>query len=364
MKLLYATSIGFPSPLANRIQTLAMAEAFCAILKDDFVFGFGWKEGDMKINCHHIEMGKGLKSYRLAWKYLRFAKESGITTVYCREEKLLFFFILYRSIFYRELDIIYEVHYLVYLKHFWYRVMLRKMLGVVSITHGMKDILIKNGFCEENIIVAPDAVSPEMFSIKTTKEKARARLGLPSDKKIILYTGSITQTWKGAPLLIECARLFGDEFLFVIVGGKSHHLDKFRKTYNPGANVLTVGQKSHEDIPEYLQTADVLVLPNSNKEEISRTFTSPMKLFEYMMAEKPIVASDIDSVREVLNKKNAMLVKPDDAEALAAGIRLTLESPAVTDALVRQAKKDVALCTWENRAKKIITAIAKWKNKK
>src|SRR5262249_13241169 len=70
--------------------------------------------------------------------------------------------------------------------------------------------------------------------------------------------------------------------------------------------------------PRWLAAAAVLVLPNSRAEPISARYTSPLKLFEYMAAGRPIVASDLPSLREVLTGgRNAVLVPPDDPGALA-----------------------------------------------
>ncbi len=73
----------------------------------------------------------------------------------------------------------------------------------------------------------------------------------------------------------------------------------------------------------HLARADVLVLPNSAT-ALSARYTSPLKLFEYLAAGRPIVASDLPALREVLRDgANAWLVPPDDAAALAGGDRRT-----------------------------------------
>jgi glycosyltransferase involved in cell wall biosynthesis len=107
-------------------------------------------------------------------------------------------------------------------------------------------------------------------------------------------------------------------------------------------------------VPTYLAAADVLVLPNTAKAAISRLYTSPLKLFEYMAAQRPIVASDLPSLRDILTPQhNAVLVTPDDPTALAAGIAQVLADPHLAERLTRQAAEDVKQYSWEQRATRI-----------
>ncbi len=102
-----------------------------------------------------------------------------------------------------------------------------------------------------------------------------------------------------------------------------------------------------------LRGADVLALPNPAS-SISSTFTSPLKLFEYMASGRPIVASDLASLREVLrNGKNALLVEPGNPQALAAGIQRLKDDAALGRRLAEQAMQDVREFTWARRAERL-----------
>jgi glycosyltransferase involved in cell wall biosynthesis len=88
---------------------------------------------------------------------------------------------------------------------------------------------------------------------------------------------------------------------------------------------------------------------------LARDFTSPIKLFEYMASGRPVVATSIPSVSEILRDGvNAILVPPDSPEALAAGIKRALNDPALAKALSERASSDVRGYTWEARAKKLL----------
>lgn len=360
MKLLYATSITLPSYRANRIQIISMARAWTNLLGNEFVLGVGSMDEISAQGVNYIVMGEGVKSYSLAWKYLRYIKENEFTTVYCREEKLLFFMMLYNSLFFRmPLTFCYELHHLVYMDVWWHKFLLNRIDYLISITGTMREALVGKEYLKEHTLVAPDAADISLFDIAISRHDARAKLGLPFEKKIVMYTGDIDEPWKGVGTLYEASKNFGEEYLFVNIGSKPHHVTYFRSLYPDRPNFLLLGHKPHAEIPLYLKSADVVVLPNSGKNEISRVSTSPMKLFEYMASGTPIVASDLQSIREILNERNAILVEPDNPGSLSAGIVCTLENPEQTEALAGQARCDVEKYTWDKRAAEIVRFIKK-----
>lgn len=222
---------------------------------------------------------------------------------------------------------------------------------MVVITQKLKDSFVKSGIPSKNILVAPDGVDFEMFDIQLSKERAREKLGLPQDKKIILYTGHLYK-WKGIDVLTEAAGKLDKGTLVYLVGGMEKDIQKLK---NKESAAKIVGHRPYDEMPVWLKAADVLVLPNSSKEEISKNWTSPMKLFEYMSAKRPIVASNLPSVREILGEKNSLLVEPDDPAALAEGINKVLSDPAFSERVSAEAFKDVQGYTWPERVKNILS---------
>lgn len=271
---------------------------------------------------------------------------------------MLLFMIVYNQLFFRmPVTFCYELHHLVYMDVWWHKWLLKRVSYVVSITSAMKDTLSEYKYPSNRILIAPDAVDISLFGKAISKNEARVKLGLPLDKKIVIYTGTIHEPWKGVGTLYEASKSFSDEHLFFVLGGKPHYLDMFYASHPKRSNFLLLGHRVHAEIPLYLKAADVAVLPNSNKSEISRISTSPMKLFEYMASAIPIVASDLPSIREILNDKNAFLVEPDKSEDLARGITSALEHPEIAMTLARQARFDVESHTWEKRAVRITNFI-------
>src|SRR5690606_28470778 len=91
-------------------------------------------------------------------------------------------------------------------------------------------------------------------------------------------------------------------------------------------------------------------LPN-RRTHISDRYTSPLKLFEYMAAGRPIVASDLHALREVLrHDENALLVAPDSPAALAEALRRLIDGRELSRRLAQRARQDAAEYGWDTRA--------------
>jgi len=283
-------------------------------------------------------------------------------------ESFTFFLFLLPYIFFKKADIIYtrdkfslplvlfkknfvfEAH--TFSKnYFLYSPFFKKVKNLIVITQKLKDLFINKGIPENRILVAPDGVDIGMFDIQCSKFEAREKLRLPLDKKIVLYTGHL-YSWKGADILARASEHLPKDIDIYFVGGTEEDVRRY-KIQDTKYKIQIIGHRPYAEIPYWLRAADVLVLPNSGKEEISKYWTSPLKMFEYMAAKKPIVASDLPSIREILNEENAVLVEPDSPQSLSAGILETLRNPKFSDKISSRAFEDVKQYSWEKRAKKI-----------
>ncbi|MDQ1299439.1 MAG: hypothetical protein QG636_107 [Patescibacteria group bacterium] len=233
------------------------------------------------------------------------------------------------------------------------RVVAKKARNVVVISNGLRRAYEAAGIPPERITVAPDAVDEHLFDGVPDRFAARIALKLPSEASIVVYAGHLYPR-KGAVTLARAAtHLSGIEIVFV--GGTSTDIAAFKKEWGVQKNIRIVGHVPHAQVAWYLRAADVLVLPNSGKDTDSAEFTSPMKLFEYMASGTPIVASDVLSLREVLNDGTAMLVSPDDAQALAEAVSGALSNREAMGEKAEKALARVKDYTWTERAKRILT---------
>jgi glycosyltransferase involved in cell wall biosynthesis len=235
---------------------------------------------------------------------------------------------------------------------------LNHIAGTVAISGALKELYADMGLPPEKVMAAPDGVSLSRFAAGLSKTDARRSLSLPPDKRLIVYTGGL-YAGRGLEELIAAVKEL--DALLVIVGGKDEAAARRLKDYAVkvgAANVRFEGHRPPTQVPLYLAAADVLAMPYSRRTVapggVTTDWMSPLKMFEYMAAERPIVASDLPALREVLGEENALLVPPDDANSLADGLRRLLADDSLASRLATQARRDVEAYTWDNRARSIL----------
>lgn len=237
----------------------------------------------------------------------------------------------------------------------------RRLGRLVCITRGLAEAYVACGISPEKILVAPDAVELERFAALPEKIEARRRLGIPADSRIVVYTGHLYE-WKGARTLALASRFLPAEFLIYIVGGTADDLMAFRRFLRAEGldRVQTVGHVPPDQVPSYLAAADLLALPNSARSETSARYTSPMKLFEYMAAGRPIVASRLPSLQEMLRDgENAVLVEPDDPESLARKIIALTNDEVLSGRIASTARQEAQSHSWDARGRAILSFVRK-----
>lgn len=236
---------------------------------------------------------------------------------------------------------------------FWLR-RIHKLDGIVCISNGLREFVIEDGYPPDRVIVAPDGVALEPYEDlhRRSREELRRSLGLPPDRVIVGFTGHAYPD-RGCDLLIHALALLPKECVVLLVGGTEPDLERVRgvaRSLGLTNRVIITGAKLPTEVPGYQVASDVLVIPYTSRLS-TRDWCSPLKVFEYMAARRPIVSSDLRSLREVLRHgENALLFPPDDAAALAAAIREAIRRPELGEAAGREAPK----FTWQARAKTIV----------
>ncbi len=235
-------------------------------------------------------------------------------------------------------------------KNSFIKLLIKMNIPFVLISQGLQHLYTKMGHTSERILVAHDAVDLDHFNNIEIAERARVKLGVPLDKKLVLYVGLLDE-WKGYQTLLTASELLPHDIHVGIIGG---HVDQIKILEKKYPQVTFIGFKPYQELPSNQQAADVLIIPNSGRTEMSKCFTSPLKLFAHMASGVPIIASNLPSLREVLDDRLAYFFTPDDPRNLADSIVEVLKHPEQGKEKARLARQKVEEYTWIKRAQKIL----------
>jgi len=386
VKLIYIANARIPTEKAHGIQIMKMCEAFSELktegerLKVELIIPN--RSNNIKQSAfEYYGVKKTFKITKLPVLDLFFLNlKVGFLVESITFTVSLFFYLLFRGrkpVFYVRGETILPLALFCKKPIFWethikpekigrYCNIFRRITGFVVVTkYYKKQLTDEFNIPPDKILYFPDSVDLNEFNIKISKSEARKKLGLPMDKKIVFYAGSFL-SWKGVDTLLDAIKYLEfsasnfKEILFVFAAaGEKNDIEEFKKkSLNLNLNnVLIVEQRPHKEIAFYLKASDILVLTGTSKSKISKYYTSPMKLFEYMASKRPVIAPRLPSFLDILNDENSLLVKPDSGRLLSDGIKMLLDNKALADSISEKAWSDVQEYTWNKRARRIIIFI-------
>jgi glycosyltransferase involved in cell wall biosynthesis len=178
----------------------------------------------------------------------------------------------------------------------------------------------------------------------------------PPETGRVVYAGQL-YPWKGVDVLIKAfAGLNRGEL--VIVGGLEGEADfdrvqKLARSLNLGERVRFLGSLPQKDVAAELAQATVVTAPFL-KSAMTSEHTSPIKAFEAMAAGRPLLISDTDASREIVEDgKTGLVVAPGNVEAWATALERVLSDRALQLALARAAFEKATQYSWARRAERI-----------
>lgn len=377
MKILYLADLRFPMERANGIQTIETAHAL-ARRGNEVDLVVRRTDGRSDEACLHffgLPAHAGLRLQRVSapfgrWSFLgsalwRLARARGLWDFVYTRDLILADFALRVG----KPPVIYEAHTVAAVfaeEHArlygmgrvpsWAKLsrldrrerrVCRGANGVVTITRALA-----NALEDRHGKIAPARVVPDGARLPNELHVFEG----PQSPPRVYYVGQL-YPWKGVDVLVEAMRsVTGAEL--VIVGGlpPEPDLDRLKRlaaSLSLEERVRFRGFVPPPELPEERRKADVFVIPLLDS-TTARLFTSPLKLFEAMASGRPVVASDLPSIREVLtHEKNALLVPPGDPRALAAAIDRLLRDRELSRRLAARAFEDAKGYSWDRRAEAI-----------
>lgn len=188
---------------------------------------------------------------------------------------------------------------------------------------------------------------PKQF-FPVAKEEARRRLGLPEREKSVLFVGNLLPV-KGVHFLLQAFKQIvpdGNGIRLYLVGDGPLRAELARQAEELGiaAHVTFLGRKPYDEIPLWISSADVVALTSLSE-------GLPSILLETMGCGRPMVATDVGGISEVLrNGETGWLVPSENVEHIAASLREILEDEELCRRMGEQALEASKSLTWEQNA--------------
>jgi glycosyltransferase involved in cell wall biosynthesis len=235
--------------------------------------------------------------------------------------------------------------------------------AIVVISSVLKNQLVELGVPPNRITVIPNGVDAEKYSPRVDGSSGRKELHLEG-KFVIGYAGTFGQ-WHGITVLAEAVKHVVQKnsdahFLFIGDGVLRSEVERILARDGVQHAVTITGMMPHHAVPPLLAACDTLVISAINNPDVP-FFQSPIKLFEYMAMQKPVVASRVGQIADVIDDGvNGLLVDEKNPELLAEKI-LTLAADhnlcrRISDAARRDA---VEKYSWIENARAVVNLYEK-----
>ena len=366
IECIYITRTSLPSNNARSVHVMKICEQLNNLYGQKFVALVGNKYESTEVICSkygtsHFEIKElGIKCqnkksfYVFASHAAKFVRKYNIKKVITRDPLTA----LYISLM--GIDVVLDLHadmgwecgraYHIFKAK---KIVNKKNLHFSAITYSLKDYYISNyNELYEKMIVIPDGVTLECY------EGVSCVIPLKNDIIKIGYVGKFT-SGKGIDTIIKIAKAM-PKYRFYMYGGTKDDAEN-ETGLTVSDNIVFGGYINNSKVPEIMKEMDIMMLPNKEKQICNKVpmgeFTSPIKMFEYMASGRPIIASDIPVLREVLNEQNCYFANEDDISSWIECIEYINNNRDEALVKSRRAKKDVEQYTWKKRAEKLVELI-------
>lgn len=233
----------------------------------------------------------------------------------------------------------------------------RRATAIITSSYNAADVLIREfGVDHSKIYPVPDCVNPDKFQARwdvsaEEKEFLRAKLGIPKERKIVVYLGLLAE-YQGSSHLLQaaaliCQRLADVHFLLMGYPGQKRY-QNLAAALGIADRVTLPGRIPYELAPLYLSLGDVAVSPKVSETEGNG------KLLNYMAAGLPTVTFNTPVSREILGDLG-VYAELGNSEDLARALETLLVDEEWAEELGRRLReRALKHFVWERAGRRIL----------
>jgi len=223
--------------------------------------------------------------------------------------------------------------------------------AIAAVSDSVRDYAITKGAPAERAHVVPNGVDTASFN----PDVETAVLDIADDAFVVGFVGSL-KAWHGLESLLDGFRELpaegGYHLLIVGEGPLRSWVEGYVRGARLDGRVTVTGWVEYEDIPRYMRRFDVAAAPYH---AIDDFYFSPLKLFEYLAVGRPVVASAIGQMNDVIDDgRTGLLCRPDDPADFAAKIARLRSDDALRERMSSAAAIEGARRTWTHNAQRMV----------
>lgn len=230
---------------------------------------------------------------------------------------------------------------------------------LIAVTDGVKKGLMEMySIPESKIVVINNGANTKLF-VPMDIDKVKRDLNLDSSLHYICFVGNLIP-WQGVEYLIRAAPLILEKdsnvrFLVVGDGVMKKEWMKLADGMGLSSNFIFTGAVPYEMVPIYINASDICVAPFI-KERNSKIGLSALKTYEYLACGKPLVASSISGVKDLIERSGSGIsVTPEDPEELAAAIIKLLHDESARNSMGNKGRRYIVENhSWNSIAKRVL----------
>jgi glycosyltransferase involved in cell wall biosynthesis len=223
--------------------------------------------------------------------------------------------------------------------------------AVVTLSETMRDQIVERGCPPENVVVIPNAVDVDWFRPIPRSDTLAESLGIERGDEVLGYLSTFN-SYEGIPYLLDAAarlRKRGRHVRVLLVGDGGDEASIGEVAHRFGLDdgtLIMPGRVAHDDVLRYYSIIDVFVVPRTAA-RVSQLVT-PLKPYEAMAMERPVVVSDLPALREIVAPgETGVTFRAEDADDLTDVLGGLLDDPALRTRLGHQAREWIlANRTW------------------
>lgn len=411
-KIAYISCVIYPSPEANALQTIQMAAGFGRQTGDTHLFVHDHTDSELQIRRRYAIDGSPLKIKSIHaknWPFHAYDNTMARFLIYNSAVVLLLGLNQLRNKAREQLKVLFVRSRLEQL--YWgllrpYILPLRDWVFVTEVhddltwlfgfdDHGIdpdKPALLakrqmsaryrrtKRALANFDLVFCPTSIAAEDIAALTegavqpvvlrhgsglTRPDSLPQVWAGDDQIVLGYIGTIDQI-RGVGQLVKALRFLPPRFSLRLVGRISGQAENarmpawFEKLLTDNGvteRVNIIPRVPYREIASQIAQCDILLQPASDH-IMSLRYRSPLKLFDYMVCGKPIIAADVPCHRELLQDGvNARLYRHGDVEHLAACIESLVDQPMQAETIARAAWEQSAEYTYDARAQRILELV-------